>query len=107
MVSMVTLVALVSHLSRYVAQLINKGALNMIYTGKILQIIPAPENLYIRYHDELEGYYYVLIVCTALCEDGKVRFLDTDSFGDIGLINDEFKSSLYRYCDKKQDYIAI
>ena len=76
----------------------------MIYQGGIKQIMPAPENLYVRYYDDIEGYFYMPIIGIALCEDGAVRFLDTASDGEITCI-DEDNNCLYKYCDKKQEYM--
>lgn len=79
----------------------------MYSDDRIIQIIPAPENLYVRYYDEMEGYYYVPIIGTALSENGLVRFLDTDDLGEIGFINEDSRNRLFKYNDEKQEYIKF
>ena len=79
----------------------------MIYQGGIKQIMPAPENLYVRNYDEIEGDFYTPIVGIALCEDGEVRFLDTVSDGEITCIDEDYRNRLCKYNDEKQEYIEI
>ena len=51
--------------------------------GKIIQIIPAPSNLFAAYdidgEEEAEP-----ILCLALTDQGKILIIDTDSLGEIG-----------------------
>jgi len=53
---------------------------------KIIQIMPAPSNGYAKHKDE-KGYFFTKIVGMALTQCGDVVFLDTDSYGVIGLLN--------------------
>lgn len=84
-----------------------KGVFTMIYQGGIKQIMPAPENLYVRNYDEIEGDFYTPIVGIALCEDGEVRFLDTVSDGEITCIDEDYGNRLCKYNDEKQEYMEV
>lgn len=52
---------------------------------KIIQIMPAPSNGYVKHKDE-KGYFFTKIVGMALTQYGDVVFLSTDDFGDIALL---------------------
>ena len=52
---------------------------------KIIQIMPAPQGGYVKHKDE-KGVFYTKIVGIALTNYG-VAFLNTDDFGDIGLLS--------------------
>ena len=79
----------------------------MYSDDRIIQIIPAPENLYVRNYDEIEGDFYTPIVGIALCEDGEVRFLDTVSDGEITCIDEDYGNRLCKYNDEKQEYMEV
>lgn len=53
---------------------------------KIIQIMPAPSNGYVKHKDE-NGYFFTKIVGMALTQYGDVVFLSTDDFGDISLLH--------------------
>lgn len=48
----------------------------------VIQIIPAPENIFAAYKDK-DGEFYCPIVCMALLSDGEIHFCDTTSSGEI------------------------
>lgn len=48
----------------------------------VIQIIPAPENIYAAYKDEGKEFYSP-VVCMALLSDGEIQFCDTTSNGEI------------------------
>ena len=79
----------------------------MIYQGGIKQIMPAPENLYVRYYDDIEGYFYMPIIGIALCEDGEVMFLDSDSNGNIDPVEPSLGKPVCRYYKEKNEYIIF
>ncbi|PID20162.1 pathogenicity island protein [Sporosarcina sp. P3] len=54
-------------------------------TEKIIQIIPAPENLYVVHEDE-EGKFTTKVVCLALTGEGDVFMMDSDDYGTISEI---------------------
>lgn len=49
--------------------------------GKIIQIIPAPENLYVTYNDGED--FDVKVVCLALTDQGDILLMDIDDNGFI------------------------
>jgi len=51
---------------------------------EIIQIIPAPANLYFKQENEKE-IYYIPIVCIALSADGDIAFCDSDDGGYIDI----------------------
>ena len=62
-----------------------------IPSGKVLQIIPAPANMYAVYRDDDGGEDMKMpLVCVALVEDDggerNVVFLECDDFGSINEI---------------------
>lgn len=59
----------------------------MLLNDKIIQIMPAPQGLLGVYTDDTDGTeFYTHVVCLALTEEGDVLMLDTDDFGEIGLL---------------------
>lgn len=56
----------------------------------IIQIMPAPENLYALYHNDEGDEVGFPIVCMALTKDGDIKFCDVDDSGyiDISKSND-------------------
>ena len=61
----------------------NLGKLNPnVSKYKFVQIIPAPENLYVELEDE-QGKFYFPIVCMALKNNGEIVFCDSSSSGEI------------------------
>ncbi|MGN5893794.1 hypothetical protein ACP6J5_09020 [Staphylococcus simulans] len=73
----------------------------------IVQIIPAPQNLYTRFYDELDGYVYMPIVCMALTNKGEVKFCDADGFGDIEIIDLHGNNEIYKYNEKTKEYEVL
>ncbi|UXR34944.1 hypothetical protein MUA31_11255 [Staphylococcus simulans] len=49
---------------------------------KFVQIMPAPENLYVELKDE-QGKFYSPIVCMALKNNGEIVYCDSSSTGEI------------------------
>lgn len=51
-----------------------------------VQIIPAPENLFVECKDDGEVWYSP-IVCMVLTKAHNIEFCDTDDFGEIDIIS--------------------
>lgn len=78
---------------------------------KIIQIIPAPENLYVRIinasNTETE---YIPIVCIALTSRGFIKFCDTNFLGIISEIpsdSDDLEPRIVRYNSKTDEFEQI
>lgn len=57
---------------------------NKLYHDAPIQIIPAPENLFVEYIDEDDGeVWYSPIVCMALSKMHTIDFYDSDDVGYI------------------------
>lgn len=52
----------------------------------IIQIMPAPENLYSAYKSIEGDEIYSPIVCIALTKDGDIKFCDVDDSGYIDFV---------------------
>ena len=63
---------------------------NKIENEKIIQIIPAPENLFAVYEDE-EGEFETKVVCLGLTNIGNVILMDIDYVGDVGEVGSNIK----------------
>lgn len=48
----------------------------------VIQIIPAPENIF-AVHKDKGGEFYSSVVCMALLSDGEIHFCDTTTSGEI------------------------
>lgn len=64
-----------------------------VFNGDIVQIIPAPPNLFNKTADP-DGDIYAPIVCIALTDEGGIYFCDTMSDGYIDLLQ---KGNIYQY----------
>lgn len=69
------------------------GGMNM---SKIIQIIPAPENMYVLYHNNgptLKNR----VVAIALWSNGDVTLLDVDNEGRVNIVKtDDVISTIYK-----------
>lgn len=56
---------------------------NKLYHDEPIQIIPAPENLFVEYIDDDGEVWYSPIVCMALSKMHTIDFYDSDDVGCI------------------------
>lgn len=65
--------------------------------NKIIQIIPAPKNLYAIYDDEKKEIISK-ILCLGLTDSGDILLLDVDEYGIVGEATDavNFKNIAWR-----------
>lgn len=65
---------------------------------KIIQIIPAPENMYAEYKDEDNGdIFHMRIVCLGLTNLGEVVLMDiTDGDGVIDIVSDNLIGIVFK-----------
>lgn len=52
----------------------------------VIQIMPAPENLYSAYISSEGDEIYTPIVCMALTKEGSIKFCDVDDSGYIDVV---------------------
>ncbi|MEB6265015.1 pathogenicity island protein [Staphylococcus haemolyticus] len=78
---------------------------------KIIQIIPAPENLYVRFINDYDTEInYIPIVCIALTSRGFIRFCDTNFLGVITetpLDSDDLEPRIVKYNAKTDEFEQI
>lgn len=66
-----------------------------------IQIIPAPENLFVEYIDEDDEVWYSPIVCMALTKAHHINFYDSD---DAGCIDKAAFRSIKKYNSKTGEF---
>lgn len=69
---------------------------------KIIQIMPAPKNLFVVHEDE-EREFTTRVVCLALTDHGRVFMMDTDDFGEIEEISKTHKGLQWEKQMRKEE----